>query len=147
MGTRSAIGIKHGDVVKAIYCHWDGYLEHNGLILARFYDNSVKVNKLISMGDLSSLGASIGEEQNFNDYREVDTLEETWCKFYKRDRGEENVDFKTFESEADYLTNFDMGVEFHYLFKDGKWYYSDYGKDFKELEVDVIMKALNGELA
>ena len=147
MATRSAIGIKHGDVVKAIYCHWDGYLEHNGLLLARFYDNSVKVNKLISMGDLSSLGASIGEEQNFNDYREVDTLEETWCKFYKRDRGEENVDFKTFESEADYLTNFDMGVEFHYLFKDGKWYYSDYGKDFKELEVDVIMKALNGELA
>lgn len=147
MGTRSAIGIKHGDVVKAVYCHWDGYLEHNGLLLAKFYNDSIKVNKLISMGDLSSLGASIGEQQNFNDYREVDTLEETWCKFYKRDRGEENVDFKTFESEDDYLSNFDMGVEFHYLFKDGKWYYSDYGNDFKELEIDVIMKALNGELA
>jgi hypothetical protein len=147
MGTRSAIGIKHGDVVKAVYCHWDGYLEHNGLILAKFYNDSIKLNKLISMGDLSSLGASIGEQQNFNDYREVNTLEETWCKFYKRDRGEENVDFKTFESEDDYLSNFDMGVEFHYLFKDGKWYYSDYGRDFKELEVDVIMKALNGELA
>ena len=64
MGTRSAIGIKHGDVVKAVYCHWDGYLEHNGLLLARFYDNSVKVNKLISMGDLSSLGASIGDRKS-----------------------------------------------------------------------------------
>ena len=147
MGTRSAIGIKHGDVVKAVYCHWDGYLEHNGLLLARFYDNSVKVNKLISMGDLSSLGASIGEQQNFNDYREVDTLEETWCKFYKRDRGEENVDYKTFANEQDYLNNFDMGVEFHYLFDNGKWYYSDYGSELKPLEIDLIMNLLSKDEA
>ena len=147
MGTRSAIGIKHGDVVKAVYCHWDGYLEHNGLLLARFYDNSVKVNKLISMGDLSSLGASIGEQQNFNDYREVDTLEETWCKFYKRDRGEENVDFRTFKDEQDFLENFNGGEEFHYLFKDGKWYYSDSGSEFKPLEIDLIMNLLSKDEA
>jgi hypothetical protein len=147
MGTRSAIGIKHGDVVKAVYCHWDGYLEHNGLILARFYDNSVKVNKLISMGDLSSLGASIGEQQDFNAYRDVSTLEETWCKFYKRDRGEENVDYRTFANEQDYLDNFNAGVEFHYLFKDGKWYYSDYGNEFTELEIDLIMNLLSKDEA
>ena len=147
MGTRSAIGIKHGDVVKAVYCHWDGYLEHNGLLLAKFYNDSVKVNKLISMGDLSSLGANIGEQQNFNDYREVDTLEETWCKFYKRDRGEENVDYRTFDSEEDFLKNFNGGEEFHYLFKDGKWYYSDYGSEFKPLEIDLIMNLLSKDEA
>ena len=147
MGTRSAIGIKHGDVVKAVYCHWDGYLEHNGLILAKYYTDSIKVNKLISMGDLSSLGASIGEEQEFNNYREVDTLDETWCKFYKRDRGEENVDYRTFANEQDYLDNFNAGVEFHYLFDNGKWYYSDYGNEFTELEVDVIVSLLKKDEA
>ncbi len=28
MGTRSFIGVMHGDVCKVVYCHWDGYLEH-----------------------------------------------------------------------------------------------------------------------
>ena len=142
MGTRSAIGIKHGDVVKAVYCHWDGYLEHNGLILARFYDNSVKVNKLISMGDLSSLGASIGEKHDFNQVNLAETLEETVCKFYKRDRGEENVDYRTFKDVQDFLENFNAGEEYHYLFDNGKWYYSAYGEELKPLEVDLIMAML-----
>ena len=142
MGTRSAIGIKHGDVVKAVYCHWDGYLEHNGLILARFYDNSVKVNKLISMGDMSSLGAIIGEKHNFDQPNLAETLEETVCKFYKRDRGEENVDYRTFKDVQDFLENFNAGEEYHYLFDNGKWYYSAYGEELKPLEVDLIMAML-----
>lgn len=142
MGTRSAIGIKHGDVVKAVYCHWDGYLEHNGLILARFYDNSVKVNKLISMGDMSSLGASIGEKHAFDQPSPAETLEETVCKFYKRDRGEEGTEFRTYQNEEDFLKNFNMGEEYHYLFDNGKWYYSAYGEEFKPLEVDLIMAML-----
>ena len=142
MGTRSAIGIKHGDVVKAVYCHWDGYLEHNGLILARFYDNSVKVNKLISMGDMSSLGASIGEKHAFDQPNLAETLEETVCRFYKRDRGEENVDYRTFKDVQDFLENFNAGEEYHYLFDNGKWYYSAYGEEFKPLEVDLIMAML-----
>ena len=147
MGTRSAIGIKHGDVVKAVYCHWDGYLEHNGLILARFYDNSVKVNKLISMGDMSSLGASIGEKHNFDQPSLAETLEETVCKFYKRDRGEENVDYRTFKDVQDFLENFNAGEEYHYLFDNGKWYYSAYGEELKPLEVDLIMAMLSKDQA
>ena len=60
MATRSAIGIRHGDVIKGIYAHWDGYVECNGRILFENYRDSVKVNRLISLGDLSSLGAEIG---------------------------------------------------------------------------------------
>lgn len=142
MGTRSAIGIKHGDVVKAVYCHWDGYLEHNGLILAKYYTDSIKVNKLISMGDLSSLGAEIGEKHNFDQPNLAETIEETVCKFYKRDRGEENVDYRTFKDAQDFLENFNGGEEYHYLFDNGKWYYSAYGEEFKPLEVDLIMAML-----
>ena len=60
MGTRSRIGVMHGDVVKSVYCHWDGYLEHNGQILLEHYD-SAKANNLVALGDLSSLGSVIGE--------------------------------------------------------------------------------------
>jgi hypothetical protein len=130
MGTRSAIGIKHGDVVKAVYCHWDGYLDHNGAILNKYYINSVKVNMLVSMGDLSSLGASIGEQHSFDetvdriDDDDIITSVGSQCTFYNRDRGEQDVDFKTFQTEQDYLDNFDMGAEYYYLFKDNQWYVS-----------------------
>ena len=40
MGTRSKIGILRRDgTVDHIYCHWDGYPEHNGVILFNDYSN------------------------------------------------------------------------------------------------------------
>jgi hypothetical protein len=58
MGTRSRIAVMHGDKCKSVYCHWDGYLEHNGLILQEHYD-SAKANHLVALGDLSSLRPNI----------------------------------------------------------------------------------------
>ena len=49
MGTRSRIGVMHGDKLKSVYCHWDGYLQHNGQLLQNHYD-SAKANHLISLG-------------------------------------------------------------------------------------------------
>ena len=46
MGTRSRIAVMHGPIAKSIYCHWDGYLEHNGAILQEHYDSS-KANHLV----------------------------------------------------------------------------------------------------
>ena len=140
MATRSCIGIKHGDVIKGIYAHWDGYLECNGLILAKHYSDSVKVNKLISMGDVSSLGADIGEQHDFNDT----PPDKDWCTFYGRDRGEEDIEFRTFQSTEEFIKYFDdMGAEYYYLYDNGKWYYTSYNKNkFKELEVEIIMKTL-----
>lgn len=142
MATRSAIGIKHGDVVKAIYCHWDGYLEHVGRALALYYQTGAKVNKLISMGDLSGIGAEIGEKHSFSERAEyLDDGIATQCTFYARDRGEEGVEYRVFDDERDFVQNFNMGEEFFYLYDKGKWYYST-GGDFKELEIKLIMNAL-----
>ena len=41
MSTRSSIAIKHGDRIKSIYCHSDGYLEYNGRVLLEHYSDSV----------------------------------------------------------------------------------------------------------
>ena len=60
MGTRSNIFIENLDgTYTGIYCHWDGYLDYNGVILYQAYQTSEKLQKLIDLGDISSLGAEI----------------------------------------------------------------------------------------
>jgi hypothetical protein len=126
MATRSAIGIKHGDRIKAIYCHYDGYTEHLGRALHTYYQDSVKVNGLIAQGDMSSIGADIGDKHPFNDRGEyIDEWIARQCTFYSRDRGEDNVDFRSFATEADFIDYYDgSGVEFYYLYDHGVWYVS-----------------------
>ena len=52
MATRSAIAIKHGrNTIKSVYCHWDGYPEHNGRILQEYWYTPIIINQLIEMGD------------------------------------------------------------------------------------------------
>lgn len=51
--------LQDGDVLKAIYCHNDGNLNHNGVILQKAYQDLDKVKKLISLGDLSALGENL----------------------------------------------------------------------------------------
>ena len=62
MGTRSTIAIEFADQsVSQIYCHWDGYLENNGKILAQHYTNPFKVKELVELGGFSSLRPTIDE--------------------------------------------------------------------------------------
>ena len=59
MGTRSTIGVLNTDgSVTAVYCHWDGYPEHNGKILMENYTTEEKVRELIGLGSISSANLS-----------------------------------------------------------------------------------------
>lgn len=123
MATRSAIGVMHGSVIKAVYCHWDGYLEGVGSTLVHHY-NSAKANHLVALGDVSSLGSEIGEKHNFNMTRNG-TETDRWTTFYGRDRGEENVSWKVFQTYNEFVEHFDKSwCEYFYIMKDGEWYYS-----------------------
>ena len=118
MGTRSRIGVFHGDNVKSVYCHWDGYLDHNGRILLNHYD-SAKANQLVALGDLSSLHANIGEKHDFDD-REASNNQ---CTFYGRDRGETGTEWVTHGDFQSFLEHCDnCGAEYYYIMKDGTWY-------------------------
>lgn len=133
MATRSCIGIKHGTVIKSIYAHWDGYLECNGRILLDDYQSSVKVNKLVSMGDLSSLGSKIGEEHEFGNSPNDD-----WCTFYGRDRGEPGTEFRIFRTEEEFVDHYDgMGAEYYYLYDNGVWYVKSYKSNFNPLHEEL----------
>jgi hypothetical protein len=113
MATRSYIGIRNTDAsVDYIYCHFDGYPEHNGAILTEYYSNINRVNELLNLGDLSVLGKFIGEKNEFND-RVRDT-----CLAYGRDRGESNVSKKN-SGYDELITNQD--VDYVYVFDGDYW--------------------------
>jgi len=115
MGTRSTIAIQNADgTVTGIYCHWDGYLSHNGAILAENYADEAAVRELIALGDLSSLGEKIGNKVDFNDYESHNGQ----CVAYARDRGEQDVEAATHDNWDELLEAF--GQEYDYLFVPGK---------------------------
>ena len=138
MGTRSMIAIEnpHSKAVKSIYCHWDGYLEHNGSLLEKHYPNSPKVNNLIALGDLSSLGSQIGEEHPFSPHSSAEdkalyehAKDMGYCTFYQRDRGE-TAPYKFFKNIKEAVAYYDGSwCEYFYLFRydadleTGKWFY------------------------
>ena len=133
MGTRSRIGVMHGDNCKSVYCHWDGYLSHNGAILQEHYD-SAKANNLVALGDISSLKSKIGEAHPFSPFdlpTELRNMTQgqfedaygNMTTFYARDRGEKDVDFQVSQNFDEFLELVDgCGAEYFYIMKDGIWY-------------------------
>ena len=137
MGTRSRIGVMHGDKVKSVYCHWDGYLEHNGEILQKHFD-SVKANQLVALGNLSSLKPNIGVAHAFSTFDlskeeqaayEVEHGES--CTFYGRDRGEDDVEYLVHSNFNDFVDCVENSWgEWYYIMKDGVWYVGNiYARD------------------
>jgi hypothetical protein len=147
MGTRSTIAIERADgTVDQIYCHWDGYLEHNGTILFEHYSDPFKLQDLIDHGGISSLKKNIGLKHPFSPaYNErdpvvrarVDALFEEaekndWTTFYTRDRGED-LTIEKFPNFASYATTHQREEYAYILRNDGIWYVAEYDGVFGEL--------------
>ena len=135
MGTRSTIALEYADgTVDQVYCHWDGYLDNNGKILYNHYTDPFKVQRLMDLGDISSLDTEIGDEHEFDSRGEGTT-------FYGRDRGEEGTGAKRFKDFADYEKNHQYEEYEYCLRRDGHWYVSQYGRSY-ELLGDAIANEL-----
>ena len=118
MATRSRIGMEMADgSVKSIYCHWDGYVSHNGAILVEHYTDPKKVEALIELGAISSLNENVKPENgdhSFNSPQEGVTVA------YHRDRGEKKIPPRIDSSVSDFF-NSDI-EEYGYLFtQEGEW--------------------------
>jgi hypothetical protein len=125
MGTRSTIALEFADgTVEQVYCHWDGYLEHNGQILAKHYMDPFKVKALLALGGFSSLCATVeataetaytqrGEDISINKFKDYDhfLIDGQW-------------------EEYDYILRNDNGV--------AVWFVSDHDGDFVTLESAII---------
>jgi len=127
MSTRSVIGIMNDDkTVDSVYCHFDGYPEHTGYFLKKFFDTTEKVQNLISNGDISSLLSS----QNWD--RETHpkiNRKQVLKTLYYFDRPEkwENIKPQKHNNVLDFLKR-DCSDEFKYLFlPSGNWNYNNKG--------------------
>ena len=119
MATRSNIGIVNLDKsITGIYCHWDGYPEYVGKMLLNHYNNDDIVNGLMNLGDLSILSENVNPTgpHTFNN------PQKGVCVAYGRDRGETGTNSRTFEDMGEY-EHFGSGVDYQYLYEDGKWSY------------------------
>lgn len=74
MSTRSSIIIKDRNNYTGIYCHNDSYLENVGLKLLTYYNTIDKVQELIDLGSISSLGVTLENNcQSYAEYMAIDT--------------------------------------------------------------------------
>ena len=104
MSINSRIGIKRLDgTEKYIYCHWDGYIEHNGLLLQLCYDKPEKIERLLELGNLSVLGEYLETDEPHS----FESPQPNVCVAYHRDRGEE---LELWESQQEFNYTFDESV-------------------------------------
>src|SRR6056297_2145734 len=107
---------------KYIYCHWDGYPEYVGDILKKHYTNPEKVDKLIALGDISSLGTIVGHKHKFSRFAmptNRQNIKSTTA--YYRDRGEswERVKPKIAFTKQEIIQNA-TGIEYIYFYENNK---------------------------
>ena len=140
MGTRSTIALEYADgTVEQVYCHWDGYLEHNGVLLSKYYSNPFILRDLIDLGDISSLRPTVGTKHAFSrlevpmDGEAYDKLYGEMTTFYGRDREEKGTDSKKFVDYENYVRCHQYEEYEYILRKDGNWYVKQHDNDYELL--------------
>ena len=119
MATRSNIAMKTttGKIV-SVYCHWDGYVANNGKILLENYTDIDKIEALVALGSISSLGEQVG---------------------YSRDRGEK-LSIQEYASIPDWIDDME---EYAYLWNGQEWLVNDHGeKDERGFPIFDLLSTL-----
>lgn len=118
MGTRSDIIVKMKDGRWGkIYCHWDGYLSHNGELLAKHYNSQAKAESLIKLGDLSFLAEKTSKPKGHT----FDNPVKGHCVAYGRDRGEKQTSATFGHTLEDVWPDEESWTEYHYVWDGTKW--------------------------
>ena len=138
MGTRSYICKEMPDgTYQGIYCHCDGYLTHNGAMLLDHYKTEKKVDKLLSLGNLSYLGEMMDPDPS--EPHSFDERQDGVCVFDARDRGEKEQ--QATEVKLEDIDETTSWIEYCYVFgRDGKWRYFECGhlnEGLKDLQLGL----------
>ena len=148
MATRSTIALEFADgTIGQVYCHWDGYLAHNGKMLMEYYSNPFILRDLIDLGSLSSLRPQIGTKHPFSMFEanmtqdEFANLYRDMCTFYERDRGERSADATYFKDYEHFLVD-GQAEEYDYILRNvngvATWFVSDHDGDFVTLKSAIM---------
>lgn len=131
MSTRGLIAIEDANgTCRAIYCHHDMYEKGAGIVLLENYKTKEDVEKLLALGDLSSLR---------------ETPEK--CFAYHRDRGEELSEPSVWANRSELAEKaWDYAnAEYTYLFVLGEWLVSRCENPQKWIRVKGAIKEVENE--
>jgi hypothetical protein len=133
MGTRSRIGMMNEDgSITSVYCHWDGYPSHNGVILLENYQDPEKIKMLISLGDLSSLEKKLIPEGNV--VHSFEDPADGVCVFYGRDRKENGTSCGVSANMKEFIEMADW-CDYCYIFEAGVWFVIAMHQDKKPVKL------------
>lgn len=118
MSTSSGIALRQGETYTTIYCHWDGHPQTMYPILRDYYNSFELVNKLISMGDASSIEAKIDPDPTKP--HTFDKYQPDVCVFYHRDRGDSWLECQPTCFIWEELWK-QPAFEWIYIFEDEQW--------------------------
>lgn len=123
MSTRCRIAIKEENgTYRSIYCHNDGYPSYVGEILETYYTDANKIEKLMDLGDLSSLGASLefkDPDELFKDPKAYALNDGTLDYNRWRNEGTKAEVSNTIEELTSLAKS--NAAEFLYVFENNKW--------------------------
>jgi len=112
MSTNASIIVPSIAGFHCIYLHYDGMPSEALVTLKEHYNTTESVEKLMNLGDLSTLNISTDCPEGHSFEKPV----KGFCVAYGRDRGEENCD-KQFNPLLSQCTN----QQYNYLFKNDEW--------------------------
>jgi hypothetical protein len=128
MGTRSDIIVERLDGTwKRVYCHWDGYISHNGKMLFEHYNSQERAEAVVAPGDMSSLHEKCDKPEGHS----YETKVPGYSVYYGRDRGETDVDGTVGDSLSAVWPDGDTGTEYTYVYMKNprtdvrEWYVGD----------------------
>ena len=122
MSTRSAIAIMDDDgKIRSVYAHWDGYLDHNGAILEKHYQDRKKIEALLALGSIILLAERVAPRES--ETHTFDKPVNGVVVAYHRDRNDVYHAPDVWEDEEDFVKNVERAywAEFVYLWKGGRW--------------------------
>lgn len=144
MGIPCFIAKEIGDnQYRTIWCAFDGYLEHTGVMLARHYNTEERVDKLLDLGNLSGVFPTLepdpSKPHTWGNHQRNVTIS------YARDHGEngQEATVKTFDE----LNDDSAWTQTTYIFtKDKTWKYFHIGHLLEGLhELAPIVERIEAE--
>lgn len=95
MATQSTIIVKISEnEYHSVYCHFDGYPEHQMPILRQNYSSPELAKELVRHGDMSVLA----EKCNGSETHSYENPDFQQTIYYGRDRGEKNTEYKVYDT-------------------------------------------------
>ncbi len=116
MATPSSITAKCNDGrFRTAYCHSDGFVDHNGVILFEHFQDQQKIEDMLALGDMSFLQPSIECPEGHSFTIGI----KGYSIFYGRDRGEE---VKPCSSSSLITCRSDNKQPYNYYWDGKDWY-------------------------